>query len=236
MGVVMLAFSLMFTLCGARQEEKGFIVDVPSSPLPAQWSAQTRSSSQSLERNEVDGWTVQTYKGNRGMERVERAIDPYNPNNHVLKAFCNLNPAREEKGEIICSLYPVGGQMIPLIGNFQGATIKAKVFVPTGGLGSPDAPSGFQLILKSRPGYKNYYSYWENVPEERRWFGVSATPPVGGWVDAGFDASRVLMVGVKMGLSSDATREFRGEILIDDFEVTGPDGKTIAKWDFEPKG
>lgn len=233
-GTVAVAFLLPPVLHGTQQEEKKIIADNPSPLSPTQGSVQAQSSSQWSEKGEVNGWTPNTHK-DRGIERVERVIDPNDPSNHVLKVFCNLAPNREEKGEVLCHLRPEGGQRMPLTANFQGSTIRYRAFVAAGGLGSHDAPNGFQIILKSRPGAKNYYSPWVEIPEERRWFWVSASPPVGDWVDSAFDVGRVFSAGLKIGLSGDAVSGFKGEVLIDDFEVLGPDGKAIAKWDFEPR-
>lgn len=234
-GAATLALLLVPALRGTRQAEKTDVVVNPS-PLPiTRQSVQTPLPLQDLEKIEVNGWAPQIDKGDRGMERVEQAIDPGNPSNHALRVFCSLAVNREEKGEVLCPLYPEGGQRIPLTANLQGATIRYRVFVSAGGLGSRDAPNGFQLILKSRPGTKNYYSPWMEIPEEQRWFWVSATPPAGDWVDPDFDLSRVFSVGVKMGLSGDAVGGFRGEVLIDDFEIRGSDARLLAKWDFEPK-
>jgi len=233
MGAMAVAFLLAPALRSARQEERRTIDDNPSPLPPTQWNVQPQSGGQWSEKGEVNGWTPNTHK-DRGIERVERVVDPNDPSNHALKVFCNLAPNREEKGEALCHLRPEGGQRIPLTANFQGSTIRYRAFVAAGGLGSRDAPNGFQLILKSRPGTKNYYSPWVEIPEEQRWFWVSATPPAGNWIDSEFDVTRVFSVGAKFGLSGDAVSGFRGEILIDDFEVLGPDGKVIAKWDFEP--
>ncbi|MCI0392053.1 MAG: hypothetical protein MOB07_25240 [Acidobacteria bacterium] len=234
MGMVAVAFLVAPAVRSSQQEEKKNVAANPSPLPPTQWSVQAQSSNQPSEKGEVNGWTPNTQM-DRGMERVERVIDPSDPSNHALKVFCDLAPKREEKGEVLCSLRPEGGQRTSLTTNFQGSTIRYRAFVGTGGLGSQEAPNGFQIILKSRPGAKNYYSPWVNIPEERSWFWVSATPPVGSWVDSEFDVSRVFSVGAKIGLSGEAVSGFRGEILIDDFEVIGPDGKTIAKWGFEPQ-
>lgn len=192
----------------------------------------------------VDGWKPQTHASSRAMEKGERATDPVKPTNHVLKVYCNFDPTKRgedqgglDKGEATRDLRPEGGPKVPGLtvpANFKGCTLKCKVYVTKGALGSPNAPNGFQLILKS-VGWNSYYSTWIHVPKEEEWFKVTAEPPAGDWVEKEFDVTNVIMVGVKMGLNDYATKPFKGVIFLDDFQVIGPDGKTIiAKWDFEP--
>jgi len=165
----------------------------------------------------TEEWWPQTHPCCLAMYKVEWATDPVNQDNHVLKVSSNFDPDKRGKdkgglgdGEVVKDLASPA--------NFQGATLKCKVYATTGARGRGDAPNGFQILLKDK-NWNNYYSKWVNIPQENRWFEVTAIPLEGDVVDPDFDITSVIMVGVKMGLNDKATKPFKGGIYIDDFHV-----------------
>ncbi len=192
---------------------------------------------------QVHGWACQTHESSRAFIRVERAADPTHPANHVLKVTCNFDPGRRVEnqgglgnGEVIRELRPEDlrrtGASVPV--DLKGYTLTCRAYVEKGAMGLPEAPNGLQLLLKS-PGFHGWYSYWANIPAEGRWFVFSGQPPEGGARAQEFDLSSVMLIGVKAGLNDGADSAFRGVIYLDDLKVTGPDGKVLAHWDFDPR-
>jgi hypothetical protein len=205
--------------------------------------ARAGSGAESPAPTHVDGWACQTHESSRAFVRVERAADPANPANQVLKVTCNFDPERRVEnqgglgnGEVIRALRPEDLRKgpAPAPADLKGCTLRCRVYVEKGAMGLSSAPNGVQLLMKSS-GYHNWYSFWENIPSEGRWFEVSGRPPEGAFKDQEFDLASVILLGVKAGLNEGADSPFRGVIYLDDFQVIGPDGQVVARWDFEPR-
>jgi parallel beta-helix repeat protein len=110
--------------------------------------------------------------------------------------------------------------------NLEGQMVSARVFVPGGfPLGSGAAISGIQLLFKSKDGdnYRSFYGPWRSLTaaDQDTWIEVSAVParsaPLGGWMDAGFDPSKVRLLGVKIALydSAPIPTQWEGELRLD---------------------
>jgi hypothetical protein len=110
---------------------------------------------------------------------------------------------------------PAGVSDVPV--NLGGRTVTAWVYAPRGAAGDAKRPNGFQLFVKDDQ-WRAAYGSWQNVVEER-WvritLAVGAAQPPSGFVAAGFDPTRVIVVGVKFGLSADAAAGFEGSVYLD---------------------
>lgn len=123
--------------------------------------------------------------------------------------------------------------------NLEGKLLYAMVFCPKGSGGAQDKPSGLQIFAKSGDGsdWASFYGNWHNIyQKERSW---SADPQLGdvqegrwslvtvklqrqkpkcGYMDEGFDPTRVIAVGLKIGLNDKNNNgNYKGTILVDQF-------------------
>ena len=96
--------------------------------------------------------------------------------------------------------------------NLNGKQICAYVWSPVGSEGNPSCPNGLQVVVKDG-NWKSFYGTWHNI-RENQWNYVCTTPgttaPPGGYMDAGFDPTKIVLLGVKVGAGGCSTAEFSG--------------------------
>ena len=139
--------------------------------------------------------------------------------------------------------------------DLRGATVTARVFTPRGSEGPVDSPNGLQLFLKSvqergePPGagtgppslttsqaeaWRDYYGNWRDI-EAPGWNPLTLNPdiePRYGYRDPDFNATRIGLLGLKIGAGRISTERFTGTLWVDDVTITWPDG-CQATYDFE---
>jgi hypothetical protein len=116
--------------------------------------------------------------------------------------------------------------------DLSSKTISAWVFLPkadpkdlTGDLvGDPHAPNGLQIMVRDSSTTRTEYGAWENITYAMlgKWNGItltpSTTPPVDGYMKPGFDPTKIIEVGVKIGINVKLDKpdyEYKGSIYID---------------------
>ena len=92
---------------------------------------------------------------------------------------------------------------VQLPANLEGVPITIRVFVPGTGAGDPRLPNGLQVLVKD-DSWRSEYGTWLNLSGMTdTWITVQLTPsrekPRDGHMDPGFDPTRIIMVGLKIG-------------------------------------
>ncbi|MDP3786798.1 MAG: carboxypeptidase regulatory-like domain-containing protein [Candidatus Omnitrophota bacterium] len=117
---------------------------------------------------------------------------------------------------------PPSGVATPV--NLNGVEVTAWIYCPTGSRGDPNNPNGIQIFVKDET-WKSEYSTWVNI-FENVWFKVtlipSTTAPQNGSMDAGFDPTKIISVGVKIGAGTGSTATYNGPIYTDVFAFPQP--------------
>jgi hypothetical protein len=106
--------------------------------------------------------------------------------------------------------------------NLTSVAITCRVYAPPGSAGARNSPNGFQVFIEDE-NFKSEYGTWENITPEREgtWFPVILTPgtqrPPDGWIDEGFDPTRIILLGVKIGAGGQSTDQIRyaGPVYVD---------------------
>ncbi|HEU5073520.1 MAG TPA: hypothetical protein VFU02_05095 [Polyangiaceae bacterium] len=94
--------------------------------------------------------------------------------------------------------------------------VSAWVYTPAAAVGDPEHPNGFQLFVKDEH-WRSHYGRWVNAVADE-WSRVElvvgeASHP--GSVDAGFDATLVTTLGVKVSVGGGSHAVYTGPIYID---------------------
>ncbi len=161
----------------------------------------------------VMGWVAQDASGTRGCVAVQSSTGQHHGagvRSLEMTLAINGSDPTTSRGEALAELAG------PL--DLHAATIKAWIYAPPGSSGPTDNPNGVQLFIKDSS-YRSRYSTWRKVvPGE--WFQVQL--PVSGsgagFVDAGFDPTKIVMVGVKFAAGGGSAAKYRGPIYVDDVE------------------
>ncbi|HEX8119268.1 MAG TPA: hypothetical protein VF521_18465, partial [Pyrinomonadaceae bacterium] len=169
------------------------------------------------------GWTYQTFQDSRGFTDARYSQAQAHGGAGSLAVAVDLlggDPGRA-KGEVYVDLksHAPRGVSSPL--DLRNVTARCRVFLPPGSAGSPQAPNGVQLIFKSE-GFFSLYSPFRNIkPEwEGRWveFTANASGPAG-FVDAQYDPTRVIEVGLKLSINDGSAAALKGTLFLDDFTL-----------------
>jgi mannan endo-1,4-beta-mannosidase len=114
-----------------------------------------------------------------------------------------------------------GAAFVFLPGNMEGKTITAWVWCPSAAMGDSNHPDGVQLFVKDQQ-FRSQYGPWRNLGSGvplNRWTEIELTPsrtnPPGGYTDPGFDPTRVMIVGIKLGAGSSSQVPFQGTCYLD---------------------
>ncbi len=159
------------------------------------------------------GWKAQDYEDSRACVQVLWSEEAAYDGRHSLKLVMDLigGDAHKSKGEAWVDM----SKKPPI--DLANRTITAWVYAPPGSSGETDHPNGFQLFVKDEK-WRSEYGPWNNVIEGQ-WVQislvVSTSPPKDGYMSTGFDPSRIIAVGVKMGAGGGSTAKFNGAVYID---------------------
>lgn len=187
-------------------------------------------------------WEEQTYSDSQGITKVVRSSERAHTGKHSLKLIANLvgSDPHLSMGEAFVDLtyHAPPGVSAPV--NLEGVTLRCWVYAPENSGGDPDRPNGLQLFAQDE-NWNSEYGTWVNI-EAGQWNEITLTPgrqsPAEGWMDAGFDLTRIAAVGVKVGIGDDSSARFQGGFYLDSF--TGGDsmwfdfeGPSVAENDFQ---
>ena len=194
--------------------DKGNVV-LPNSTSQAQSLA---NSVYSFEDGSM-GWVAQDYEDSRACVQVEWSNEAAEDGQYSLKLFMELigGDTQYSKGEAWVNLLdnPPAGKTIPA--DLTNRTISMWVYAPQESKGDRKKSNGFQIFVKDE-NWNSEYGTWSNVVEGQ-WvkitLTVSASKPEDGYMDQGFDPSRIIAVGIKMGAGGGSTAKFIGVIYVD---------------------
>lgn len=167
------------------------------------WKAQRANGSQAILN--VTQTTVMAKSGQGALD-LQVDLDSSNPNRRSGETFIDLasNP-------------PIG-----LVAPFKLEDVPITVwfFVPAAAAGSSDIPNGVQIFVKDEQ-YRSEYSDWGILTNNTdRWvsftFVPTREPPQSGYMDEGFDPTRINIIGFKIGTSEDSSASYAGPVWIDD--------------------
>jgi hypothetical protein len=191
----------------------------------------------------TSGWTCETAFDTQGFTDAQVTTDPLTGRG-ALRVSADLvgkHPNRSS-GEVHISLidhwpFPCPRPEAPTFVNLDGGLIRYRVRLPRGSAGSPSAPNGLQLVLKTRlddERWPSLYTRWENISsswEDRDISIVAGTSLAeAAQVDAGFDPRRVSLIGVKLSVNSASASNFEGVVYLHELFV---DTDTALVFDFE---
>ena len=164
-------------------------------------------------------WVAQDYIDSRACTQVLRSRERAKQGEFALKLMIDLRGGHPNlsKGEAWVDMRtsPPAGVRAPL--DLTGKTVTIWAYAPVGAQGDPSRPNGFQVFVKDST-WKGEYGPWQNIVEGV-WvpvtLKVSTTQPAGGWMAPGFDPSRIIAVGFKVGAGGGSTKAYKGVLWID---------------------
>jgi len=175
-------------------------------PWATSWQAQTYADSQAIYAVSITTGCAHSELGGLKMSIDLVGGHPNKSNGEVFVDLRYHPPLLEPP---CCVTAPV---------NLSGRQVCAYVWNPAGSEGNPSCPNGLQVVVKDG-NWKSFYGTWHNI-RENQWNYVCTTPgttaPPGGYMDAGFDPTKIVLLGVKVGAGGCSTAEFSGTMCLDD--------------------
>jgi hypothetical protein len=175
-------------------------------PWTTSWKAQTYADSQAI--TAVSITTGCAHSGVGGLEMtVDLAGGHANKSNGEVFVDLRYHPPLLEPP--CCLTVPA---------DLDGVPICAYVWSPAGSRGNPSCQNGLQVFVKDE-NWRNFYGSWLNI-QENQWNHVCVPPgttaPSGGYMDPGFDPTRIVLLGVKVGAGGCSAATFSGTMCLDD--------------------
>ncbi|MDP2942028.1 MAG: hypothetical protein Q8O36_00725, partial [Candidatus Omnitrophota bacterium] len=195
-----------------------FDIGTPEQPSPTNQRYDFETGTQ--------GWTYSTYQYGLAVTSVQQSATRAALGTYSLQLNTNLigGSQTNSNGEAYVDMRytPPSGVSAPV--NLNGVPVTIWVYCPTGSRGDNNNPNGIQIFVKDET-WKSEYSTWVNI-FENVWFKVtlipSTTAPQNGWMDAGFDPTKIISVGVKIGAGTGSTATYNGPIYADVFAFPQP--------------
>lgn len=210
------------------------IAEATSTPLPLPAAARawpyrgiTYASWRQGDYPGTTDWQVQDYPGTRAVVGVAVSTEKAHGGRGSLALSVALDGSDPQKcqGEALVDLRyhapladPPHCVTAPL--NLQGVPLTAWLYAPAGSRGDPAHPTRLQVFAKDAS-WKSCYGPQTEVREET-WVQIGLTPPLPGGdtghVDPGFDATQVVMLGVRIAAGQGSGAIFSGTICLDDVD------------------
>jgi len=184
--------------------------------------ASAKSSVRYSFENAIQGWQAQDYEDSMACERVGRSEERSKEGRYSLRMVMDLvgGDSHKSKGEAWVNMRENGPKGVKVPANLDKRTITAWVYAPKGARGEPSRPNGFQLFVKDSD-WRSEYGAWLNV-KEGQWTRISlpvtSSKPSKGWMDKGFDPTRIIALGVKMGAGGGSDAKYKGAVFVDAVE------------------
>ena len=164
----------------------------------------------------TEGWTFQTYTDSQAISTATQSTVQALTGTHSLAGTTHLVPgdANFSKGELLVTR-PQADKL-----NLSGTVESVSVFGAAGAAGTNgSSPNGWQMFFKD-VNNKSWYGTWNNLVEGS-WKTLTAnvdteTPA---FMDAAFDKTQVVTLGVKLGTGGASTGTYDGSIYVDDYTV-----------------
>jgi hypothetical protein len=175
--------------------------------------------------NGTMGWEAQTYRDSRAIDSVaqsERGVA--RRGSYALKLFVNLSCGNQNlsKGETFVDV--ASDTMLGTVGpkNLMNRRISCWIKAPWEAVGEWSNRNGIQLFSKDLQN-RGQYSEWHTIAGDE-WIEITYSPCTnptiqqrerGMWTEQGFDPTRIIYVGVKIGCGSSSAARFRGPVYLD---------------------
>ncbi|MDQ1354900.1 MAG: hypothetical protein QG657_5209 [Acidobacteriota bacterium] len=163
-------------------------------------------------------WRVQDYSNSQGITAVR-----YDETEKCLVLDCDLKgkDPHMSQGEIILDLTYIPCLEANTPVNMTGRLMEVAIQIPSGFVGSPSAPNGCQVFAKDTS-WRSQSGTWINCLHA----GIvtaklqpSEADAHDGYTEPGFDPTKIRIIGVKFGINSASTFQFKGQIKITGIEV-----------------
>lgn len=175
-------------------------------PWTTSWKAQTYYDSQAI--TAVSITTDCAHSGVGGLKMTVDLVGGH-PNKSSGEVFVDLRYHPPLLEPPCCLTAPV---------DFDGIQICAYVWCPAGSRGNPSRPNGLQVFVKDE-NRRSFYGNWHNI-QENQWNHICVMPgttaPPWGHMDPGFDPTKIVLLGVKVGAGGGSTATFSGTMCLDD--------------------
>jgi len=178
----------------------------------------------------AQGWVAQTYVDSQGCTRAAQSDKHAKRGRSSLEMQMDLagGDARRSKGEawVNWKNTPPASAKVPA--DLTDHVVTAWVYAPQDSKGDPDKPNGFQLFLKDDQ-WRSLYGRWQDITIVDAWAEISMTVSLDEsaceHMDPGFDPSRIMAIGVKMGAGEGSRAPFKGSVFVDavDWKAAAPD-------------
>ncbi len=192
--------------------------------------------------SDAEGWTHQTYAGLMACTNVSWVSSAPSNSAGCLAVDMHLDGADPDynEGEIMVDMryYPPDLVSIPV--DLKGKRVSAWIYCPAG-LDAPESGPNYVRLFCKDETWKSFYGSLQHIRTNGNWFSISMTPdtnmPRYGWIDAGFDPTRVHMIGLQIAAAGGATSKYDGKFYVDGvaFETDADTVNTNnLRYDFEP--
>ncbi|PYQ30110.1 MAG: hypothetical protein DMF56_10340 [Acidobacteria bacterium] len=171
----------------------------------------------------TSGWTYQTWFDSQGLVDTRVSTKKARSGAGSLEITPDLvgkHPTKS-RGEVYIDLnnHRPPGTPVPI--DVRHATVSCWLYLPRGSAGDARrAPNGVQFFFKSGKGFKSHYTVYQNISgdQEERWVRFTADASTGE-SDAEYDPTKVVAVGLKIGINSDSGATLTAPIYVDDFVI-----------------
>jgi len=166
-------------------------------------------------------WRPQDYTDSLGVRKVAGSAERAVSGSHSLRMTVNLvgGDPQLSKGEAYVDLRYHAPPGVASPANLDGIRLSCRVFAPPGSGGEASRPNGIQVFAKD-DAWRGEYGTWVNIVPGA-WNEVALTPstiaPDHGSIEPGFDARRIVMLGVKIAIGTNSSARFQGDFWLDVF-------------------
>jgi len=163
--------------------------------------------------NSTQGWEYSTRADESAIDSVYATTDEYYHGQYALAMNTHLDwsDSTLQKG-VVTVMYP---------GDLENRPIKVWVKVPSGAQGDPQHPNAVYIFVKDQnfnSQISNYNNIGSTIPENT-WTEIQFTPGFNcttcSYTDAGFDPTKIQIVGVKIATGNSSQNPFQGTCYID---------------------
>ena len=170
------------------------------------------------------GWVARTRMGDLAVIDVQQQIK-FGQSSLELQIELIGKDAQKSKGEVFVNLSsnPPLGAIPPL--DLKGKPITMLVYIPSTAIGNPSSPNGIQIFVTDTSDRSQYGVWWDLTSDNTdKWTTITLRPSPktspeederGASTNAGFDPSKINIVGLKIGAASTFDKDFIGSIWID---------------------
>ena len=194
--------------------------------------------------SDTEGFAYSTYDTTKACTNVRRAAAAPSNGTGCLEIDVHLDGTNSSyaAGEVSVDMqaYPPQDVSVPI--DLKGKRVSARVYCPGGLLGPESNPNYMRLFCKD-DAWKSFYGSLDHISATGYWVTISMTPdtnmPNHGWMDAGFNPSRIRMIGLSLAAGGGSTCKYDGKLYLDglSFSATSTPIQVITNsqhpYDFE---